>query len=242
MRWQTCQAQLVNQNREILINGAPVPVEVRRNARAKRLQFRLDARTGAVRLTLPPGVGEAEGMAFVQAKSAWIAARRPKIMAGASTLEIGASLPIDGRLLPLVAAARAGVDEDQVRVPADQPLGPILAKLLKARAQAILTPLAHAKAADLGLPIARLTYRDTKTRWGSCSAEAVISLNWRIICAEPLLQDYLVAHEVAHLKEPHHQPVFWDQCARLMAQPQALREAREKLRGIGPRLMALPLA
>lgn len=228
--------------REIDLNGEAVPIEVRHNPRAKRLQFRLDARTGHIKLTLPPGMAEVKGLEFVQSKSAWIAARRPKIMAGARVLEIGSTLPIDGRLLPIRQGTRARVGEEQVYVPDDQPRGPILAKLLKARAQAVLTPLAHTKAEALGLPISRLTYRDTRSRWGSCSSDAKISLNWRIMCAEPLLQDYLVAHEVAHLREPHHQPAFWDQCAKLMAQPQALQEARKKLRAIGPKLLALPLS
>ena len=149
-------------------------------------------------------------------------------------------IPIDGRLLPVVAGPRPKIEADQISLP-DPGHPATLAKLLKARAQARLTPLAHDKAARLGLPIARLTYRDTRTRWGSCSSNGAISINWRIMCAEPLLQDYLVAHEVAHLKQPHHQPAFWDQCARLMAQPQALDQARARLRALSPQLMALPL-
>ena len=212
-------------------------VEVRKNARARRLQFRLDPRKGHVRLTLPPGVSLARGLAFVQSRADWITPRRTKILS-ALTLD---GIPIDGRVVPIVTGAKASIGEEQITLPeGDQAAA--LTKLLKARAKAILTPLAHRKADALGLPIARLTYRDTLTRWGSCSSSGAISLNWRIMCAEPLLQDYLVAHEVAHLKEPHHQRSFWDQCARLMAQPQAMEEARVRLKAIGGKLMALPLS
>lgn len=226
---------------EIRLDDDLVPVEVRRNARARRLQFRLDARTGDVRLTLPPGISEAKGLQFVRDKAAWIKPRRDRILADQQRLSEGGTVPVDGRLLPLEFGPKPALSSEEIIVREDRATAD-LAKLLNTHAKAQLTPLAHDKAKTLGLPIARLSFRDTKTRWGSCSSDGKISLNWRIICAEPLLQDYLVAHEVAHLKEPHHQPPFWAQCAALMAQPQALEEARAKLRSIGPRLMALPLS
>lgn len=226
---------------DIRLDDDLVPVEVRRNARARRLQFRLDARTGDVRLTLPPGISEAKGLQFVRDKAAWIKPRRDRILADQQRLSEGGTVPVDGRLLPLEFGPKPALSSEEIIVREDRATAD-LAKLLNTHAKAQLTPLAHDKAKTLGLPIARLSFRDTKTRWGSCSSDGKISLNWRIICAEPLLQDYLVAHEVAHLKEPHHQPPFWAQCAALMAQPQALEEARAKLRSIGPRLMALPLS
>lgn len=226
---------------EIRLGEDLVPVEVRRNARARRLQFRLDARSGDVRLTLPPGISEARGLEFVRDKAAWIKPRRDRILADQQRLSEGGTVPVDGRLLPLEFGPKPAIGSEEIIVREDKATAD-LAKLLTTHAKAQLTPLAHDKAKTLGLPIARLSFRDTKTRWGSCSSDGSISLNWRIICAEPLLQDYLVAHEVAHLKEPHHQPAFWAQCAALMAQPHALDEARAKLRSIGPRLMALPLS
>jgi len=61
----------------------------------------------------------------------------------------------------------------------------------------------------LGVTPARLTLRDTASRWGSCSAARVISLSWRLIFAPDFVRDYVVAHEVAHLKEMNHGPRFW---------------------------------
>ena len=225
---------------KIHVSGQDVPVEVQANPRARRLQFRLDPRTGNVRLTLPPGTSPARGLAFVRSKADWIRARRAKILESQISLEEGSEVPIDGVLHTLKFAPRPALHPgSSVEVRADQPAQD-LTKLVKTHARTRLTPLAHQKAAHLGLPISRLSFRDTKSRWGSCSTDGAISLNWRLACADPLIQDYLVAHEVAHLKEPHHQPAFWDQCARLMAQPQALDTARNRLRVVGPRLMALP--
>ena len=178
----------------------------------------------------------AKGLGFVHSKTNWILPRRAKILA-AQTLK---GVPIDGRVLPIIDGIKAHIGKDEIRLPKSAPSN-LLAALLKDRAKALLTPLAHQKAQILGLPIQRLTYRDTTSHWGSCSSKGAISLNWRIVCADPLVQDYLVAHEVAHLKEQHHQPAFWDQCARLMAQPQAMNTARARLKAISPKLMALPL-
>ena len=231
----------MNYTTEIRLGKDLVPVKVRCAARARRMRLRLDARTGAVWITLPSGTSEAQGLAFIRAKAVWIKSRRDRILADQQRLTDHGKVPLDGRLVPLSFGQAPALHPDlitvrEVRASAD------LAQLLLARAKDQLTPLAQDKARTLGLPISRLRFRDTKSRWGSCSSSGAISLNWRIVCAEPLVQDYLVAHEVAHLKEPHHQPPFWAQCAALMAQPQALQEARAKLRTIGPRLMALPLS
>ena len=63
--------------------------------------------------------------------------------------------------------------------------------------------------ADLGIPARKVTLRDTRSRWGSCSSTGALSFSWRLIMAPPLVLDYLAAHEVAHLKEMNHSPRFW---------------------------------
>jgi predicted metal-dependent hydrolase len=64
-------------------------------------------------------------------------------------------------------------------------------------------------AARLGVPFGRLTLRDTRSRWGSCSSTGALSFSWRLILAPAEVLDYLAAHEVAHLKEMNHSPAFW---------------------------------
>jgi predicted metal-dependent hydrolase len=63
--------------------------------------------------------------------------------------------------------------------------------------------------ANLGVPAKRITVRDTKSRWGSCSSSGALSFSWRLILAPPFILDYLAAHEVAHLKEMNHSHRFW---------------------------------
>ncbi len=67
----------------------------------------------------------------------------------------------------------------------------------------------------IGCQIARVNVRDTKSRWGSCSANGNLSFSWRLILAPEAVVDYVVAHEVAHLVEMNHGPRFWRLVDRL---------------------------
>lgn len=65
-----------------------------------------------------------------------------------------------------------------------------------------------------GLAPQRLGLRDQKTRWGSCSSRGGINFNWRIIMAPPSVLDYLVVHELCHLRHPNHSPAYWREVAQ----------------------------
>jgi predicted metal-dependent hydrolase len=60
-----------------------------------------------------------------------------------------------------------------------------------------------------------VTVRNQRSRWGSCSRRGTISLNWRLVQAPGFVRDYLVLHELAHLKEMNHSRRFWSEVARL---------------------------
>jgi predicted metal-dependent hydrolase len=80
---------------------------------------------------------------------------------------------------------------------------------LKREAKRRITERAVEYAALLGVKPARISIRDTTSRWGSCSTAKCLSFSWRLIMAPPSVLDYVVAHEVAHLKELNHEPRFW---------------------------------
>ena len=86
---------------------------------------------------------------------------------------------------------------------------------LRAQARADITAAVRAHSARLGRPFARLSLRDTRSRWGSCSAEGNLMLSWRLVMAPPAVLDYVAAHEVAHLVELNHSPRFWALVERL---------------------------
>ena len=80
---------------------------------------------------------------------------------------------------------------------------------LVAMAQAELVPRARRLAARIGREVARVSVRDTKSRWGSCSGQGNLSFSWRLIFAPEPVLEYVVAHEVSHLAEMNHGPRFW---------------------------------
>jgi len=81
-------------------------------------------------------------------------------------------------------------------------------------AQARLLLIAQSEAAALGVTYTRLTIRDQRSRWGSCSSKGALSFNWRLVLAPHDVLDYVVVHEVCHLAEHHHGPAFWQLVAR----------------------------
>ena len=76
-------------------------------------------------------------------------------------------------------------------------------------ARARISLLVQSEAAALGVTYNRLTMRDQRSRWGSCSSKGTLSFNWRLVLAPHDVLDYVVVHEVCHLVELNHGPAFW---------------------------------
>jgi hypothetical protein len=69
--------------------------------------------------------------------------------------------------------------------------------------------IAQSEARALGVEYSRITLRDQVSRWGSCSSKGALSFNWRLVLAPHDVLDYVVVHEICHLRELHHGPAFW---------------------------------
>jgi len=90
-----------------------------------------------------------------------------------------------------------------------------LADFLKNQARATLVPLAHQYAKQVERQPKSIQFKDTTSRWGSCSSSGTLSFSWRIMMAPLSVVQYLVAHEVAHLVEMNHGEHFWQICTEL---------------------------
>lgn len=95
---------------------------------------------------------------------------------------------------------------------------------MREEARAELTAAANGFADTLGVDIARITVRETRSRWGSCAANGALSFSWRLICAPPAVLTYVAAHEVAHLIERNHSARFWAVVDRLVGDPKAEKD------------------
>ena len=94
-------------------------------------------------------------------------------------------------------------------------LRPAIERHLRRLAARELPPRVFELAALHQLPVRRVIVRNQRSRWGSCSRRGTISLNWRLVQTPLFVRDYLVLHELAHLKEMNHSRRFWAEVARL---------------------------
>ncbi len=95
------------------------------------------------------------------------------------------------------------------------------------------------EAPALGVNYRRVAIRDQRTRWGSCSPRGTLSFNWRLALAPFEVLDYVVVHELCHLREPNHSPRFWD---LVTSRRPGWKKQREWLRDYGPELLAFRVA
>ncbi len=201
-----------------VLPGMPgVEVALRRSARARRFSLRVSRHTGAVTLTLPLRARESEAISFLRAQEEWL--RQALTDLPAVTLPAhGSTIPVEGQSLMIAPGVGRGVriEAGQILVPGDPAQVPArLQAWLKALARDRLAASVDRHGAALGQKAAAISLRDTRSRWGSCSAEGRLMFSWRLIMAPPPVLDYVAAHEVAHLAEMNHSERFWAVVERL---------------------------
>ncbi|WP_120499835.1 M48 family metallopeptidase [Roseovarius sp. EL26] len=198
--------------------GKPnVDITLRKSAKARRISLRISGLDGRVTLTVPRGVSEREGLKFAQQKEGWI---RDQLLVrpDAVQIRIGCDIPIEGQLVRItpVQGRRIALYENQLLVPGpDATVGTKVKAWLKTRARDRLVAASDHYAQQLDRSYARISIRDTRSRWGSCSSSKGLMYSWRLYMAPPEVLNYVAAHEVAHLKEMNHSPAFWSEVHNL---------------------------
>lgn len=227
---------------EILkLPGGPARIHWRRSQRAQRVSLRIDPRCGAVVVTLPPRTGRTAGMALLMDHAAWVS-ERLAALPGHVAFEHGALVPLHGVAHRLrlarpgeVGRGSAWVDTREIVV-AGQPefLPRRVADFMRAQARLRMSMLVQEKAAAATLRPGRIMVKDTRSRWGSCASDRSIAFSWRLVMAPRFVQDYVAAHEVAHLRHMNHGPRFWGLVEALTPHTEA---GVDWLRREGPRLL-----
>jgi predicted metal-dependent hydrolase len=209
--------------RAILPGNPPVDVLLRPSAQARRLSLRVSGLDGRVTVSYPRHASERQAMAFALEKAEWI---RAQLARRAEVLRVapGTVLPVEGRALVVTPGPGrvARVEAERLLAPAVA-TGAVVAAFLKSLARDRLAAASDRHAARLGRGFGRLTLRDTRSRWGSCSSAGDLMFSWRLVMAPPEVLDYVAAHEVAHLAHMHHGPEFWAEVRRLFGDHRAAR-------------------
>lgn len=190
-------------------------VVFRRHGQARRLVLRLNSAATGVLVTVPNGVSRIKALEFTARSRGWIE-QRVKSRGGLIRLEAGQVLPLRGirHEIRHVDGKRGVVKADGARAIIEVPGEPAHVKrrlldYLKAAAREDLTRASQRYAALMGVRYRRITIRDQRSRWGSCSASGDLSFSWRLILAPDYVLDYVAAHEVAHLRHLNHSQRFW---------------------------------
>ena len=200
------------------VAGQRVPLLLVRNARARRYVLRLRP-DGTARVTVPRGGSFSEARRFANRNLAWLEAQLKRPPAHPPTpLEWrpGSEVLFRGELARLEVEVNGeqtihlGLEKLTVtNLTGD--LRPAIEGHLRRLAERELPLRVLEFAASHQLSVRRVTVRNQRTRWGSCSRRGTISLNWRLIQTPPFVCDYIILHELMHLREMNHSPRFWRQ-------------------------------
>lgn len=189
-----------------------LPIEITRNRRAKRLTLRLAPDGSAVRITLPHWCRSAEAIAFAHARRDWLAAQLAKVpdrrdpARDGALLYRGSEIALDWRedapRKPALSDGRLSLGGPQ------DTLGKRLQRWLEGEALRLFAEDAADYCARGDLAHAEVKLTRARRRWGSCSSEGTLRLNWRLVQAPDTVRRSVVAHEVAHLAHFDHSPAF----------------------------------
>jgi predicted metal-dependent hydrolase len=197
----------------VAVQGALAKVAFRRSARARKISLRIDAAQGGIVITLPPRASRRAGLSLLQTHEVWVAEKLAE-MPQAVPFLAGAAVPIDGlpHIIRPLAQGRGGawIESGEILVTGGPEfLSRRVADCLKRLARQRLTAMAAEKGRMAGLTPKVVRVKDTRTRWGSCAPDGTLAFCWRLICAPEFVQDYVVGHEVAHLRHMNHGKNFW---------------------------------
>ncbi|MBI2105091.1 MAG: M48 family metallopeptidase [Candidatus Omnitrophica bacterium] len=226
---------------EVVLGHRTIGCAVLTSGRTRRLGLRIAPESGLV-VTAPQGTGEQAIQAFLERHRRWVlrwtarldgetaAARRwpygPTLLyRGDAHTVLVRQAPASGVALTrgrrLLVSARAGSLESARR---------ILRRWLMDEASRVLAQRVEVLGAQMGTEARQVYVRNLRARWGSCWPGGSLSFNYRLIMAPPAILDYVVVHELAHLRDRSHSPRFW---AMVAGHAPLLHEARRWLRTYG---------
>lgn len=198
-----------------------VPYELRRSQRSRHIRLSI-GRDNQALLSIPSRCPLAEAMQFLRSQGDWIERRLKDKPVRTSLFQYLKTHP---RLYGLGQSFRLTFaftkakpfyvyslpsSEIEIRLPAGGDQEADIYSLVRAFATEVITLRTEQLARKCHVEVKRVSVRDQSSRWGSCSSQRTVSLNWRLVLLRPQLHDHIIYHELAHLTEMNHSQTFWD--------------------------------
>lgn len=215
------------------------------HSRARRYVARID-KDGNIVITVPKVGTRREALAFANLHREWLKGEQAKVFESLrlKSLDPGLSAGDEiwfrgekvqlrlekdfGRPVLCFANHRIYIADESMDLarPLREYLRSLASREIPGRLWALAEKIGNRK-------VKKVTVRDQKTRWGSCSTSGTISLNWRLILVPPAARDYVIYHELMHTKRFDHSPKFWalvaSVCPRYQFYENWLREHQDEL-------------
>ena len=203
---------------QITWDNQNIPIVYKPSLRVKRISLRLSPKELAFILTHPPRATSRQLQRFLDQCGPWIQRQLEKI-SEAPSFYPGMILSLYGEEFecvhdPLRKRPVLCQETKTLRIPpkfTQMDLHPFFKKIAHEK----LLPLLHKAVEALDQRVEKVSFRDSKTRWGSCSGRKTISLNWRLVFLPPEVSYYVCAHEASHLLHMNHSKAFWEAVERI---------------------------
>lgn len=202
-------------------NPKALNIEYRLSPRRRSIGIQVTA-AGQVVVTLPRGTSQANLARALEKHRAWIEAKVAERQAAWSRIKAGEAYFL-GRAHRLTFhpkdGSRVTLEPGEIRVPrlkGGASVWPLLQAWYRERASGLLQERVSHFKAPMGLAPGPVELKAWKRRWGECHPDGTLRFNWRLIMLPPEIIDYVVAHELAHLTVPGHNPRFWSQVATMV--------------------------
>jgi predicted metal-dependent hydrolase len=175
------------------------------------------------RVTIPRGGSTSEARSFAERNIGWIEKQLQKansVHPATPEWKAGTQILFRGELVTLnTEESKKGLyisfANERFRIPAGAPVRERVERHLWKLAARELGPLVSHYAGTHGLSVKKVTVRNQRSRWGSCSRRGTISLNWRLVQTPSQVRDYIILHELAHLKQMNHSRRFWAEVEKM---------------------------
>jgi predicted metal-dependent hydrolase len=199
-----------------------IEVHVRESRRARNARIVVNS-SGGVAIVVPRRVSYAEIDRMLGEAREWIARKRERAGGTSSTvpqlgLDRSGVLWLALEPIPIQVAAPAGAGPPRVRMEhgclvvgggSPDATQAAIDRWYRREARRRITAAVVREASRLEVDVASIAIRDQRTRWGSCSRRGTLSFNWRLVIAPENVLDYVVIHELCHLRELNHSSAFW---------------------------------